>query len=51
MVDTFVPNDVDVQGGLENVQASDTEDVYDAPTSQANSITILTGANACGKVC
>ncbi len=52
VVDTFVPNDVSVKGGLGlGVEQEDTPlEQNETSFLGGNSVVMLTGANACGKV-
>lgn len=48
VVDTFVPNDVHIVGGTNEVGTNDGQD--NALGEEAPNVVICTGANACGKV-
>ena len=53
VVDTFVPNDILLGGGSGvGIEQDDDNTAYEneVPLVRTNSVVILTGANACGKV-
>jgi len=49
VVDTFVPNDICVAGGTQQLGANGEPD--GGPEEEVPNVVICTGANACGKVC